>query len=198
MRTSLALCAAAILTVACQRETQFHGTALDAAESPEFVFERPNAKPFNLTDQKGSVVLIFFGYTHCPDICPTTLADWKRVKTALGDDAKKFKFVFVSVDSERDTATIPQSYAQNFDADFIGLSADSSNLSSVYRDFGVSAFRDNAPDVTGDPEKDAENWVYTMSHSSQTFVVDRDGRLRLIFRYGMAPEKIVDDLKKLI
>src|SRR6185437_9983166 len=131
---------------------------------------------FSLADQRGSVVLLYFGYTHCPDVCPTTLSDWKRVKTSLGRDASRVRFVFVSVDPDRD------------DPDFIGATGDSATLAGIEHSFHVSSSREESASASG----------YSMTHPSQTFVIDKSGNLRLLYSFGMQTSDVVSDIRQLL
>ncbi len=168
--------------------TPLPGTLLDPPkEVGDFTLTDQDGQPFRLSDLRGKVALLFFGYTHCPDICPTTLAEFKRVKALLGDDAARVAFVFVSVDGERDTPERLTAYVRAFDPQFIGLTGDDAALRPIARDFGVFYQRVNY-------ESDAN---YLVDHTASTFVVDQDGRLRLVFPYGTDPAAIVTRLRAL-
>ncbi len=107
--------ALALLLAACKPVT-YHGTAYDPPEpAPPLALSRADGSPFSLAAQRGSVVLLYFGYTHCPDLCPTTLADWHRARAALGRDAERTRWVFVSVDPARDDPVTLQRYVSGFD-----------------------------------------------------------------------------------
>jgi protein SCO1/2 len=168
--------------------TPLPGTLLDPPkEVSDFTLTDQDGQPFRLSDLRGRVALLFFGYTNCPDICPTTLSEFKRVKALLGDDAQRVAFVFVSVDGARDTPERLAAYVRAFDPQFIGLTGDDAALRPIARDFGVFYQRVNY-------ESDAN---YLVDHTASTFVVDQQGRLRLVFPYGTDPSAIVTRLRAL-
>ena len=143
---------------------------------------------FSLADQKGSVVFLYFGYTHCPDVCPTTLSDWKRIKTALGRDASRVRFVFISVDPARDDPATLQHYVSTFDPSFIGATGDSATLAHIERSFHVMSGREETGSANG----------YAVIHPSQTFVVDKRGNLMLLYSFGTNTSDIVADIRQLL
>jgi protein SCO1/2 len=168
--------------------TPLPGTLLDPPkEVGDFTLTDQDGQPFRLSDLHGRVALLFFGYTNCPDICPTTLAEFKRVKALLGDDAGRVAFVFVSVDGARDTPERLAAYVRAFDPQFIGLTGDDATLRPIARDFGVFYQRVNYESDTN----------YLVDHTASTFVVDQQGRLRLVFPYGTDPAAIVARLRAL-
>jgi protein SCO1/2 len=134
----------------------------------------PDGKTRTLADFKGKVTVVFFGYTHCPDVCPTTLADFAHVRRELGPRAERVRFVFVTVDPARDTPADVMRYARAFDSTFVGLSTDSASLAPIMRGFGVGAYRE--------PGGDAH--TYTVAHTASVFVIDPEGRLREPVRFG--------------
>jgi len=186
------LVAAAVLLSAqgCkQNGPQFNGVNFDPIEpAPALTLARADGSVFDLKAQRGSAVLIFFGYTHCPDVCPTTLADWKKVKRALGPDSSRVKFVFISVDPERDTPQIAQSYVNAFDPTFIGLSGDSAQIERAKALFHVQSSKEAIKSAT----------QYDVSHSASVFAVDPRNRMRLLYQFDMPPEKVTDDIKLLL
>ncbi|MEW6581042.1 MAG: SCO family protein [Chloroflexota bacterium] len=137
---------------------------------------------------RGKVALLFFGYTNCPDVCPTTLAEFKRVKALLGEDAARVAFVFVSVDGERDTPEQLAAYVRAFDPEFIGLTGDDATIRAIARDYGVFYQRVSY-------EESAAG--YLVDHTASTFGVDQEGRLRLVFSYGTDPAAIVARVRAL-
>lgn len=171
------------------RPPSFHGTAYEPPEvAPPVVLHEARGARFSLADQRGSVVLLYFGYTHCPDVCPTTLSDWKRVKTSLGRDASRVRFVFVSVDPARDDPATLQRYVSRFDPDFIGATGDSATLAGIEHSFHVSSSREESASASG----------YSMTHPSQTFVIDKSGNLRLLYSFGMQTSDVVSDIRQLL
>lgn len=189
MRSTLGL-ALLVAAVACGSPT-FNGVAIESPErSPALRLADSTGMYFDLGAQRGKVVLVFFGYTHCPDVCPTTLVDWRKAAAALGPETTDVRFVFVSVDPERDTPAVSQRYAARFSPGFIGLSGTRAQIDSTLAAWKLAAFRDGIPGDT--------NPSYTVSHPSQVFVVDPDGRLRLLHRAGLTPAQIASDIKALL
>jgi protein SCO1 len=141
-----------------------------------------------LADYRGKVIALFFGFTQCPDICPTTLADMAAVRAALGADAAAFQVLFVTVDPKRDTQPLLAQYVPAFDASFVGLFGDAAATDRVAREFKIY-YRE----VEGKTPQS-----YTVDHSSQLYLLDRSGRLRLMHMHGAPKEKIVADVKTLL
>ena len=151
--------------------------------------------PFQLTDQNGRAVtdkslkgkptLIFFGYTHCPDVCPTSLFEISEVLRAMGKDADKVNAVFISVDPERDTPATMKDYLSSFDPHLEGLSGDPAETAKV-----ITSYRVYAKKV---PTKDGD---YTMDHTALIYLMDRDGRFVSPFNLKRTPEEAAADLKK--
>ena len=142
----------------------------------------------SIADFKGKAVLVIFGYTHCPDVCPTSLADAAKAMKALGNDASRVQVVFVSVDPKRDTPPLLRDYVGAFDPRFVGLTGPRDALTQVTKDFKVySNVEEN-----DDPSK------YRVEHSGQMFVLDAKGQPRLVFAPGMASADMAADLKVLL
>lgn len=142
----------------------------------------------SLADFKGQVVLIFFGYTHCPDMCPTTLAQMAQLRARLGQDASRVQGLFVTVDPKRDTPAVLAQYVPAFDASFLGLYADEKTTAEVARDFKIY-FSPQKPDPQGH---------YTVDHSGGVFVFDAQGRLRLMLRPGSTVDEMAADVRRLL
>jgi len=169
--------------------------AVDVTGSPmgtDFRLADPDGKQRSLSEFRGKVVVVNFGYTHCPDVCPTTLADFASALKRMGNDGKLVQLLFITVDPKRDTPELLRQYVPAFDPGFIGLRGDERTTESVAKAFHVYA--------KADPPKDAGTGSsnYTVSHSAQSFVYDREGKLRLVIGYGLPPEKIAADLKVLV
>jgi protein SCO1/2 len=176
----------ALLLAACA-EKPWHGIVLDPpSAAPPLAASKPDGSVFTLADAKGEVVMLFFGYTHCPDVCPTTLADWARAKRALAGDTAGVRFVFLAVDPVRDTPAIAQAYAVQFDSSFAGYAVDDAALARIRRDWGIAAY----------PEGDPRTPDYTVAHPAHTYVVDSKGRLRLMIPPGVRGEQIAEDLRR--
>ncbi|MEZ4641694.1 MAG: copper chaperone PCu(A)C [Chloroflexota bacterium] len=151
-------------------------------------FSAPSTRPdvAALSDLNGRWRLIFFGYMHCPDFCPLTLVDYKNAKAAMGEAAKEVEFVFISVDADRDTIALMQPYLINFDPDFVGFSANDKTLARIQPDYGFYYERrlDSGPEA-----------VYTIDHSTRSYLLDREGVLRATFAYDTDPEMIAEALQ---
>jgi len=156
------------------------------------------ARTLNLTDQmgqprtlgdfKGKVVVVFFGYTQCPDVCPTTLAELAQVKKLLGADGERVQGVFVTIDPERDTAELLKAYVANFDPGFVALRGTPDQTAAAAKEFKV--FFARVPGKT--PES------YTMDHTAASFLFDAQGKVRVFSRYGAGAQVLADDLKILL
>ena len=156
------------------------------------------AKELNLTDQNGQVrklkdfsgklVAVFFGYTQCPDVCPTTMQELAEVKRLLGPDGDKLQAVFVTVDPERDTTELLKAYVENFDASFVALRPTQEQLPAIAKEFKIYFKRVEGKTPTS----------YTMDHSAGSYTFDTQGRVRLFNRYGMGAQALADDFKLLL
>mgnify|MGYP005839265489 CR=1 FL=1 len=165
----------------------------------DFTLTSHTGDPISLSDLQGQAVLMFFGYTHCPDVCPTTLADYRRVKQALGADAEQVAFVFISVGGERDTPDVLSEYLRQFDADFIGMTGDAVTLRRIGAEYGLFFETETveAEEEQGqDHDLDQEN--YFVNHTSPSFLIDPDGYLRLVYFYGTAPQTIADGIRQML
>ena len=145
-------------------------------------------KPRTLADFRGKAVVLFFGYTYCPDVCPTTLAEMKQVMQILGTDAQRLQVLFVTVDPARDTPDLLSRYVPSFHPAFLGLYGDNAATEKVAKDFKITVRK--AAGKTPD--------TYTVDHSAASLVFDPKGNLRLFINYGMGADKIAPDIKKLI
>ena len=154
----------------------------------DFALNDQDGKPRTLADFKGKAVVIFFGYTHCPDVCPTTMAEMAAVMKELGPDADRVQVLFVTLDPERDTPALLKQYVPAFDPRFIGLSGDAEATAKVAKEFRV--FYQKVPGKT--------EGSYTMDHTAASYVFDPQGRVRLFVRHGQGPDPIVHDLKVLL
>ena len=144
--------------------------------------------PFDIDRERGQrTVMLFFGYTHCPDVCPATLADWARAKQAMGSAAANVLWLFVSVDPTRDTPQVARDYARQFDSTFVGLAPTAVQLDSLKSNWGFEIANEVIPGGPG----------YAVSHPAGTFVIDREGRIRLIFSPNTPPADIAADLRQL-
>ena len=153
----------------------------------DFALTDHAGKARTLADFRGKVVVMFFGYTHCPDVCPTTLAELKAVKDQLGTDGRRVQVLFVTVDPERDTPQLLANYVPAFDPSFLGLRGDPAAIAKTAKDFKV--FYQKVPGKTpGD---------YTVDHTAGSYVIDPQGRLRLFARHNN-PANLVADIQTLL
>jgi protein SCO1/2 len=186
------LLAASLLAVslaACGAPS-FRGSALpEPVAVPDFTLTNQHNQPFRLSDQRGNVVLLFFGYTQCPDVCPTTLATWRQVHEQLGADAARVRFVFVTVDPERDTPERLGVHLGAFNPDFIGLTGSAADLDAVYQIFSIVHEKDTSSGSAAG---------YLVSHTATAFLLDPEGRWRLRETYGTPAEDIVYDIRQLL
>ena len=183
--------ASGVFLSACDRgKPQFHSVDITGAEyAKDFKLTDFDGKPRTLADFKGKAGVLFFGFTQCPDVCPTTMTELAQVKKLLGADGDKVQGLFVSIDPERDTPAVLKEYMQNFDPTFLGLYAASPEaLAALAKDFKVYYKKVGGPTPTS----------YTMDHTAASFVYDPEGRLRLYTRYGIGAQALADDLKLLI
>jgi protein SCO1/2 len=177
----------ALTLAACSGQLERGIVIEDADPAPALAFTVADGSRFDLAEAKGDVVLLYFGYTHCPDVCPTTLSDWARAKRALGADTTNVRFVFVSMDPDRDTPELALKYARQFDPSFLGVTGSPAELEDLKKRWSIAAY----------PEGDPRDGFYTVAHPAHTFVVDRQGRLRVLFEPGVSGEELANDLRKL-
>ena len=194
-RSSVVGLLAALMTVlllsSCGSSTpSFRGSPLEEpVPVPDFVLTDQEGQSYRMSDRQGKVVLLFFGYTSCPDVCPTTLATWRRVHEMLGDDADSVEFAFVTVDPERDTTERLGLHVGAFNPDFVGLTGSQEELESGYDIF----------DVFYEIDESLESALgYLVNHTATTFVVDPEGQWRLRLTYGTPAEDIVHDIQQLL
>ena len=145
-------------------------------------------KPRTLADYRGKAVVIFFGYTQCPDVCPTTLAELAEVMKKLGPDADRVQVLFVTIDPERDTRELLAQYVPAFDPRFMGLYGDAAATARTAKEFKIIYQK----------QPGATPGSYTMDHSAGTYIFDPQGRLRLYVSYGQGPEVFAHDLRELL
>jgi protein SCO1/2 len=147
-----------------------------------------NGQARTLADFSGKVVVVFFGYTQCPDVCPTSMSTMADVKRLLGADGDRMQVLFITLDPERDTTALLKSYMQSFDASFLALRPTETELNGVVTDFKI--YFKQVPGNTPS--------TYTVDHSAGKFVYDAQGRIRLFSAYGTAPAVIAADIKTLM
>lgn len=170
--------------------TPLPGTVLDPPKDVgDFTLTSHTGAPLSLSDLRGKAVLLFFGYTNCPDVCPTTLAEFKRVRRELGADAERVAFVFISVDGARDTPERLAAYVTAFDPSFIGLTGDEATLRTIGKDYGLFFQR---------VSYETSQTNYLVDHTASSFVVGPEGRLRIVFPYQTDPAVIAQRVRALL
>ncbi len=169
---------------------QLRGSVIEPpVPAAEIALTDQNGRPFRLSDYRGEVVLLFFGYAACPDVCPATLAVLKQARAQLKpEQADRVQVVFITVDPNRDTPALIQEYVSRFDPNFLGLSGTEEELATVWTAYGV--FRE-----LGTPNA---NGFYEVSHTARVYVVDARGNLSLSFPFGATVEDVTHDLKILL
>lgn len=169
--------------------TQFKSIDITGADyARDFVLADHQGRLRSLKDFASKVVVVFFGFTQCPDACPTTMAEIAQAKAQLGSDSDKLQAVFVTVDPERDTPEVLKAYMANFDASFVALRPNADQLAAVAKDFKIYFKKVEGKSPT----------AYTMDHSAASYVYDPQGRLRLYLRYGSGAEVLAADARLLI
>ncbi|MEJ8839439.1 SCO family protein [Ramlibacter sp. AN1133] len=190
-RDLLCLTGASALLAACSAETKPAFKAVDitgADYARDFKLPDTEGKPRSVADFQGKAVIVFFGYTQCPDACPTTLAEIAEAKKLLGADGARVQPVLISLDPERDKPELLKAYVASFGPDFIALRGTPEQTAAVAKDFKVF-FRKVPGSTPGS---------YTMDHSAASYVYDPKGRLRLYVRYGGGAQPLADDLKLIL
>lgn len=141
-----------------------------------------------LADYKGNLVVMFFGYTNCPDVCPTTMSEMNQVLALLGNDAKRVKVLFVTVDPARDTQALLSKYVPGFNPEFIGLYGTEAETAQISKDYRVF-YQKSKPNASGN---------YSVDHSAGSYIYDTDGNLRLYVKYGESAANIAHDMQELL
>jgi protein SCO1/2 len=181
---------AAMCLVACaQDKPAFKGvdiTGADYAKGWELPDQHGQVR--TVKEMAGKVVIVFFGYTQCPDVCPTSMQELAQVKQLLGPDGDKLQGVFITIDPERDTAELLKAYMANFDPTFIALRPSPEQLAAVAKDFKIYYKKVDGKSATS----------YTMDHSAGSYTFDTQGRVRLYNRYGSGAQALADDVKLLL
>jgi protein SCO1/2 len=180
-----------LILMACSPKLEFKNIDItgSTAFGKDFSLVDPDGKVRTLSDFKGKVVVMFFGYTQCPDVCPTTLTEMQQVMTILGPQSDKVQVLFVTVDPQRDTAAILKQYVPAFDPRFLGLRPeDDAALEKVAKDFKI--YYKKVPGISPGS--------YTIDHTAGSYAFDPDGRLRLYIKHAQGPETLAHDLKELL
>ena len=180
---------AAIGLAGCEGKPQFQSIDLtDAKYARGFELPDFSGQTRSLQDFRGKLVVVFFGFTQCPDVCPTAMTQLVEVKRQLGADGDKLQAVFITVDPERDTPEVLKAYMGNFDPSFVGLRGTPEQLAAVAKEYKI-IYKKVEGKTPG---------AYTMDHSAASFIYDTQGRLRLYLRPGAGPQVLLDDLRLLL
>jgi len=167
----------------------FHGTLVQSPQpAMNFTLTSHTGQPVSLADYKGKVILLYFGYTTCPDVCPTTLAELHKALALLGNRAKDVQVMMITVDPERDTLPVLAEYMPHFDASFIGLTGESDKIAEVATSYGVAYERSTEPSALG----------YLVNHTATVATIDRQGYVRVIFPFNTPASDIAADVEYLL
>ena len=195
MKSVIATCCAAALLLfglaACTPDPQpltLKATDISSADFGQpFTLTGQDGKPHALGDYQGKAVALFFGYTHCPDICPTTMLEYQQVMKLLGKDSDRVQVLFVSIDPQRDTPAVLAGYVPFFDKRFMGLTGSAEQVAKVAAQYKIVAQR-----------QDRADGGYTMDHSAGSYLFDTAGKLRVYVPYGTPAADIAHDLQQLL
>lgn len=173
----------------CGAPAHFHATDLTGSSiGVDFALKDQNGKQRRLSDFKGKVAIVFFGYTQCPDVCPTTLSALQETQKLLGKNADHVQVLFITLDPERDTVALLAQYVPSFNPSFLGLRGSTAETEAVAKAFKVF-YKKQEGSI---PES------YSIDHSTGSYVYDPAGRLRLYLKYGESPQHIAEDISQLI
>ena len=187
--SALSISAAGIFSACSEKKAEFRGVDVTGADyAKDLPLTDHHGKARHLADFKGKVVVVFFGFTQCPDVCPTSMQELAEVKKMLGKDGDRLQGIFVTVDPERDTPELLKAYMENFDPSFLALRGSPEQLAAVAKDFKIYYKKVEGKTPTS----------YTMDHSAGSYVYDTAGRLRVYNRYGSGPQALAADVKALL
>ncbi len=182
-----------LLATACGNQevdpAQFKGTMMPTPiPAPDFALTNEQGETVHLSDYQDEIVLLYFGYTFCPDVCPTTLSELSKAQRELDDGGEKIQVVMVTVDPQRDTPQKLAEYVAHFHPDFVGLSGTKKEIDAAGDGYGIYYEKNEGSEATG----------YLVDHTARVFVVDPQGNYQLSFSYGTPVEDIVHDLRLLM
>jgi protein SCO1/2 len=186
---AIAAGSAGLFTACSEQKASFNSIDLTGADYAKgFELTDHNGQVRHLTDFAGKVVVMFFGYTQCPDVCPTSMSELAEIKKALGKDGARLQGIFVTVDPQRDTPEVLKAYMENFDPTFLALYATPEKLVDLAKDYKVYYKKVDGKTPTS----------YTMDHSAGSYVYDTKGQLRLFTRYGSGAKLLTADIQQLL
>jgi len=189
MKLSIIIVVLSVLLSACESDG-FRGTLLgDNMPTTDFLLKDQYGQDFRLSAQRGNVVLLFFGFTYCPDVCPTTLSNWKKVEDLLGEKSSRVKFVYITVDPERDTPEKLGQHLRIFSDNFIGLTGPDSSLQKAYDGYGIIREKVEISDSAAG---------YLINHSARINLIDPAGKWRLTYSNDTPPEDIARDIELIL
>ena len=181
----------ALILLSCSQQEKFANVDISGSTSfsPAFELQDHHGQVRHLEDFKGKVLVVFFGYTQCPDVCPSTMFEMKKVMELLGKDADQVQVAFITLDPDRDTLELLEKYVPSFDARFLGLRPQSPEaLEKIVKGYKIFYQK-----VSGKDPK-----YYTIDHTAGSFAIDKKGQLRLFVRHNQGEKNLADDLKKLV
>ena len=168
---------------------QFHGTILQSStEAADFTLMSSNGQRVSLSDFRGKLVLLYFGYTFCPDVCPATLAEIAGAMKILGEDAGKVQTIMISVDPERDTPEQLAEYVAHFDPNFLGVTGTPEQIAELATLYGIYYEKHEGSEASG----------YLIDHTATVMVIDQEGYLKLLLPFGTTAQDMADDLAYLL
>ncbi len=187
--SALSISAAAVLTACSPDDPTFRDVNITGADyARDFAITDHHGQLRSIKDFAGKVVVVFFGFTQCPDVCPTSMQELAEVKQALGADGERLQGIFISVDPERDTLELLKAYMENFDSSFLALRPTPEQLPALTKDFKIYYKKVDGTTPTS----------YTMDHSAGSYLYDPQGRLRVYHRYGSGAEALTEDVRLLL
>lgn len=182
----------AVLLSACSPSTEepsLFGTDITGADfATDFKLTDHHGETRQLSDYQGKVVALFFGFTHCPDICPTTMADLAAAMKLMGKNSNHVQVLFVTVDPERDTQAVLSEFVPSFDSRFVGLTGTTEEIERTAKTFKIFYAKQQEPGQSG----------YSFDHSAGVYVYDKKGKIRIYLKYGQKPQEIAHDLSRLL
>lgn len=172
-----------------RRPYTYRGSTIDPpVPAADFELSNQHGQKFRLSEQRGEIVLLFFGYSNCPDVCPLTMSNFKSIKEELGDQADKVRFIFVTVDPERDTKERLLEYVKVFDPEIVALTGSRAELEPVWKSYGVYQAKQDTGSAAG----------YSLDHTARTYLIDQEGNWRLTYPFEMEKADIISDVRHLI